>query len=306
MLTIMAPAALAQSSDEGDVVVATGIRQSLENALIEKREADSLIEVILAEDIGKLPDQNLAEVLENITGIQITREEGVGTGVQIRGSGQNLIQFNGVTTVGSGTGRGGVNFTDINPAIIAGLEVIKAPEARHIEGAVGGTINLRTIRPLDLDDALASVRVQGEDSSLTDGIEPRVSAALGNKWENARGQEVGFVVSGSYTQSENTAFRPRLDRDNLTDCTVVPVSTACPDGASGFLGVQFLNQVQRTQDFETFNIAGSLEAKPTDNLKLFGDVVFNDQERLLSGSRVQASNVSRLNGSGDSLRSLML
>ena len=298
MLTIMAPAALAQDSGE-DVVVATGIRQSLENALIEKREADSLIEVILAEDIGKLPDQNLAEVLENITGIQITREEGVGTGVQIRGSGQNLIQFNGVTTVGSGTGRGGVNFTDINPAIIAGLEVIKAPEARHIEGAVGGTINLRTIRPLDLDDTLASVRVQGEDSSLTDGIEPRVSAALGNKWENARGQEVGFVVSGSYTQSENTAFRPRLDRDNLTDCTVVPVSTACPDGASGFLGVQFLNQVQRTQDFETFNIAGSLEAKPTDNLKLFGDVVFNDQERLLSGSRVQASNVSRLNGSGD-------
>ena len=294
-----APAAFAQDSGEGDVVVATGIRQALDSALIEKREADSLIEVILAEDIGKLPDQNLAEVLENITGIQITREEGVGTGVQIRGSGQNLIQFNGVTTVGSGTGRGGVNFTDINPAIIAGLEVIKAPEARHIEGAVGGTINLRTIRPLDLDDTLASVRVQGEDSSLTDGIEPRVSAALGNKWENARGQEVGFVVSGSYTQSENTAFRPRLDRDNLTDCTVVPVSTACPDGASGFLGVQFLNQVQRTQDFETFNIAGSLEAKPTDNLKLFGDVVFNDQERLLSGSRVQASNVSRLNGSGD-------
>ena len=294
-----APAALAQSSGEGDVVIATGIRQSLENALIEKREADSLVEVILAEDIGKLPDQNLAEVLENITGIQITREEGVGTGVQLRGSGQNLIQFNGVTTVGDGGGRGGINFTDVNPAIIAGLEVIKAPEARHIEGAVGGTINLRTIRPLDLNETLASVRVQGEDSSLTSGISPRISAALGNNWENAKGQEFGFVVSGSYTESENTAFRPRLDRDNFTDCTGATPSTACPAGVNGFLGVQFLNQVQRTQEFETFNIAGSLEAKPTDNLKLFGDVVFNDQDRALSGSRVQASNVSRLNGSGD-------
>lgn len=295
---LMASSAVAQDS-ASDEVIAVGIRQSLENALIEKREADSLIEVILAQDIGKLPDQNLAEVLENITGIQITRTEGVGTGVQIRGTDQNLIQFNGVTTVGSGTGRGGINFTDVNPAIIAGVEVIKSSEAQHIEGAVGGTINLRTIRPLDLKDTLASARVQGEDSSLTGGVSPRVSAALGNKWENASGQEVGFVVSGSYTESENTAFRPRLDRDNFVDCTGPVAPTHCPTGVDGFLGVQFLNQVQRTQQFETFNIAGSLEAKPIDSLRLYGDVVFNDQERLLSGSRVQASNVSRLNGSND-------
>ncbi|MEL6687407.1 MAG: TonB-dependent receptor [Pseudomonadota bacterium] len=295
----LAQAASAQDNAAEDEIIATGIRQSLENALIEKREAASLVEVILAEDIGKLPDQNLAEVLENITGIQITRAEGVGTGVQIRGSDQNLIQFNGVTTVGSGNGRGGINFTDVNPAIIAGLEVVKAPEANHIEGAVGGTINLRTIRPLDLNDFLASARIQGEDSSLTSGIAPRLSAAVGNKWEGSNGQEFGFVLSGSYTEAENTAFRPRLDRDNLVDCTGGTPPTHCPAGVDRFLGVQFLNQVQRTQEFETINLAGSFEFKPTENLKLFADLVYNDQERLLSGSRVQASNVSRLNGSGD-------
>ena len=305
----LAPSAFAQDSGDGDVVIATGIRQSLANAIVEKREAASLIEVIQAEDIGKLPDQNLAEVLENITGIQITRTEGVGTGVQIRGTGNNIIQFNGVTTVGSGAtggtagtlgnGRTGINFTDVNPAIIAGLEVIKAPESKHIEGAVGGTINLKTIRPLDLDAPLASVRVQGEDSSLTSGISPRVSGALGNRWENAKGQEIGFVVSGSYTESENTAFRPRLDRDNLVDCTGDTPPEHCPDGVDAFLGVQFLNQVQRTQEFETFNIAGSLEATPTENLKIFADVVYNDQTQELAGSRVQASTISRLNGSSD-------
>lgn len=284
---------------ETDTIIVTGIRQSLENALIEKRQADSLVEVIIAEDIGKLPDQNLAEVLENIPGIQITRTEGVGTGVQIRGADQNLIQFNGVTTVGSGNTRGGINFTDVNPAIIAGLEVIKSPEAHHIEGAVGGTINLRTIRPLDLKETLASVRIQGEDSSLTDGISPRVSGALGKKWENAKGQEFGVVVSGSYTESENTAFRPRLDRDNLVDCTGATPPAHCPAGADAFLGVQFLNQVQRTQEFETFNFAGSLEVKPTQNLRLFADAVYNDQEQSLSGSRVQASTVSFLNGGSD-------
>lgn len=293
----MASNAVAQDSDP-DEVIATGIRQSLENALVEKREADSLVEIINAEDIGKLPDQNLAEVLENIPGIQITRTEGVGTGVQIRGTDDNIILFNGVATVGSGNARGGINFTDVNPSIIAGLEVIKAPTADTIEGAVGGTVNLRTIRPLDLKDTLASVRIQGEDSSLTEGIEPRISGALGNKWENAKGQEIGVVVAGSYTQSENTAFRPRLDRDNYTDCTGDTPPTTCPAGAPGFLGVQFLNQVQRTQEFETFNIAGSIEAKPTENLKLYGDVIYTDQTRDLSGSRVQASTVSRINGTG--------
>ena len=80
-------------------VVVKGIRGSLENALDQKRNADSLVEVIIAEDIGKLPDQNLAEVLENITGVQITRTAGVGTGVQIRGTNANRVLFNGVATV---------------------------------------------------------------------------------------------------------------------------------------------------------------------------------------------------------------
>lgn len=298
-LSTLALATSASAQDAGDEVIVTGIRQSLENALVEKREADSLVEIILAEDIGKLPDQNLAEVLENITGIQITREEGVGTGVQIRGTDENLTLINGVSTVGAGTGRGGISFEDINASIIAGVEVTKAPEAASIEGAVGGTINLRTIRPLDLKDTLANVRIQGEDSNLADGgLQPRISGALGHKWENASGQEIGVVLSGSYTEAINTAFRPRLDRDNVTICGDDAPST-CPDGATHFLGVQFLNQVQRTQEFETINFAGSVEAQVNPNLKIYGDVIYNDQERRLSGSRVQASTVSRLNGNSD-------
>lgn len=293
-----ASTALAQDSGEEDVVIATGIIQSLENALVEKRQAASLVEVIIAEDIGKLPDQNLAEVLENITGVQITRQAGVGTGVQIRGTDDNRIEVNGVSTVGAGNARGGISFEDIDASIIAGLEVIKAPEAKTTEGSVGGTINFRTIRPLDLKDTLASFRIQGEDSSLTtDGITPRVSGALGKKWETNSGQEIGFVLSGSYTRSDNSAFRPRLDRDNPTDCA--NGSTTCPAGASHFLGVQFLNQVQINQEYETLNLAGSLEFRPTDNLKLFADVIYNDQERRQESSRAQVSNVSRLNGRGD-------
>jgi len=302
MLT-MAPTAFAQDADEGDVVVATGIRQALQNAIDEKREADSLIEVILAEDIGKLPDQNLAEVLENITGIQITRTAGVGTGVQIRGTNDNLTLINGVDTVGAGTGRGGTNFEDLSAGIIAGVEVIKAPEAKNIEGAIGGTINLRTIRPLDLKDTLASFRIQGEDSSLSSegGITPRFSGALGNKWENAKGQEIGFVLSGSYTEQEASSLRPRVDRDGslVENVNVNQADGAREDAVNrpaaqdfDFLGIQFLNQEFENFEFETLNLAGTIEARPTDNLKLFVDGVVTNQERRQDSTRVQGSGVS--------------
>ena len=300
MMAVSSTTAFAQDA-EADEVISVGIRQSLENAINEKREAASLKEVILSEDIGKLPDQNLAEVLENITGVQITRQAGVGTGVQIRGTDENRIEVNGVGTVGAGNLRGGISFEDIDASIIAGLEVIKAPEASTTEGSVGGTVNLRTIRPLALKETLASVRLQGEQSSLSsDGITPRVSAAIGNKWENDSGQEIGVVLSGSYTRSDNTAFRPRLDRDNPTNCTVDNPPSTCPGGASHFLGVQFLNQVQINQEYETINLAGSIEAKPTEHVRLYVDGIYNDQTRRQESSRVQVSNISRLNGRGSS------
>ena len=129
----------AQQEAEKDVEViqVSGMRASLASALNEKRFTNNLVEVIEAEDIGKLPDQNLAEVLENITGIQITREAGVGTGVQIRGTDANRTEINGVSTVGSGAGRSGIDFEDVSAAIIAGLEVTKSPDAKTIEGSVG-------------------------------------------------------------------------------------------------------------------------------------------------------------------------
>ena len=94
-----AGSALAQTIDPPQIeeIVVQGIRGALTNALVEKRGADNIKEVIQAEDIGKLPDQNLAEVLENVTGIQITRAAGVGTGVQIRGTGANRVEVNGVS-----------------------------------------------------------------------------------------------------------------------------------------------------------------------------------------------------------------
>ena len=289
--------ALAQEGDAADADVAQedavieetlvqGIRGSLASAIDQKRDSDKLVEVVVAEDIGKLPDQNLAEVLENITGIQITRTAGVGTGVQIRGTNANRVEFNGVSTVASGAGRSGINFEDVNAAIISAVEVIKSPDAKTIEGSVGGTLNLKTIRPLELSDTLGSVRLQGEESSLsTEGYQPRISGAFGDKWSTSSG-DFGFVISGSYTEQESVSFRPRTDRDNLSS----------PPGANPaeFLGIQFLVQEQENFDYETLNLATTLEWAPTDALKFNFDAIINDQERSQDSYRLQASGVSTL------------
>ncbi len=269
-----------------DVIVVQGIRSSLASALNEKRNADNLVEIIRAEDIGKLPDQNLAEVLENVTGVQITRTAGVGTGVQIRGTNANRVEVNGVSSVGSGDGRNGIGFEDVNPAIIAAVEVTKASEAKTIEGSVGGTVNLRTIRPLELSDRLLNVRIQGEDNSLsTEDITPRLSAAFGDSWSTGAG-EFGFVITGSYTEQEAVSFRPRTDRDNLA---------SAPGAAHAeYQGIQFLVQEQENDDYETLNLASSFEWAPNDELKFSFDAIINEQERSRDQYRLQASGISNL------------
>ena len=295
-LSVLAMPQQAQAQDYDDddeameEIVVTGIRGSLASAIEEKRSADNLIEVIKAEDIGKLPDQNLAEVLENVTGIQITREGGVGTGVQIRGTNANRTEINGVSTVGSGAGRSGIDFEDVAAAIISAVEVTKAPEAKTIEGSVGGTINLRTIRPLELTQSLGSVRFQMEDSSLsTDGMQPRLSGAYGNNWSASSG-DFGVVVSANYSTQDVSAFRPRTDRDNVITSDGGDASAQSFD----FLPIQFLLQDYDNFEYETLNIASSFEWAPSENLTAYADLIINDQERRQESSRMQASGVSNL------------
>ena len=298
----------AQAKKSVEVIQVTGMRSSLTSALAEKRDTANLVEIIMATDIGKLPDQNLAEVLENVTGVQITRTAGIGTGVQIRGSNSNRVEINGASTVGSGAGRSGMNFEDLSAAIIAGVEITKSPEAKTTEGSVGGTVNLRTIRPLELSETLGSLRVQGEDSSLTtDGVQPRVSGAYGDNWELDSGK-FGFVISGSYAKQEATSFRPRVDRDgSLVENKNADVTRYNSDGDPvienqvtkrpaaqdfDFLGIQFLNQELENFEYETTNLATTFEFAPNDNMKFFFDAIITSQERRQESTRVQASGVS--------------
>ena len=273
----------------GDEVIATGIRQSLANAIVDKRNANNLVEVIKAEDIGKLPDQNLAEVLENITGIQITRTAGVGTGVQIRGTDANRTEINGVSTVGSGFGRSGISFEDIPASLVSSLQVTKVPEAKTVEGSVGGTINLETLRPLELNERVMAFRAQAEQSDLADTITPRFSGTIANKWENDDGQEFGVAFSGSFARQDVAFFNPRADRDNVTRAND-PNFDSSTD--FDYLRIQFFQQNYDNFEYETFNLNGTLEYAPNENTRFYVEGIYNDQERRQESYVLDLSGVS--------------
>jgi len=278
-----------EAEQEVEVIEVTGIRSALASALNEKRSASGIKEIIQAEDIGKLPDSNLAEVMENITGVQITRENGVGTGVQIRGTGQNRVEINGVSSVGAGSSRTGISFEDLPAALISSLEVTKSPSAKTIEGSVGGTINLRTLRGNSLDERLLQFRLQGEQSDLADSTTPRFSATFGDNWETKHGK-VGLVLTGSYAEQDVASIKPRIDRDRI----VKPDATGA-DGEiardSTFMRLQFLDAPFDSRQYTTTNFTGSLEWQQSDNLKFYADATINDQEMLRSEIRFMGSGV---------------
>lgn len=300
----MSNSAIAQeTSADTEVIEVSGIRSSLTAALAEKRDSDSIVDIIQATDIGKLPDQNLAEVLEALPGIQITRTAGVGTAVQIRGTDENRVEINGVSTVGSGSGRGGISFEDLPAALISSVEVTKAPSAEMIEGSVGGTINLRTLRPLELNDRVISFRgqVQNSDLDVDDEFTPRISGTFGDNWDVDQGV-FGAVISASYATQNVSAFRPRLDRDGLVESDQ-NYAAASRNGEDAdrligsaeefdFLRVQFLLQDYQKLSFETLNLSSSFEWAPNDNLRLFTDLIHNDQERTQETTTIQFSGVS--------------
>jgi iron complex outermembrane receptor protein len=163
LITVPAFAQQASSSSDLQEVVVTGFRQSLQNALDNKRQSDLPIESVAPEDIGKMPDQNVAEALQRLPGIQIGRDSsGVGTQVLIDGLRQNLTTLNGdvfltgkefyVSGENSGGGAGAgaqyASLEGIPSEEIGGIDVYKNPKASITEGGLGGTIDLKTRDPL--------------------------------------------------------------------------------------------------------------------------------------------------------------
>ncbi|GAB6043424.1 TonB-dependent receptor [Endothiovibrio diazotrophicus] len=200
-LLLLAPPAHAETDadaiDLGTLTV-SGIRPSLASAQRRKREAAGVVDAIVAEEIGKLPDRSIGEALSRVTGVQIARDRGEGGTVAVRGLTQLEATLNGREIFTAGWGRN-LDFNDLPAELVAGIDVHKSVSAERIEGGIGGTIDLRTYRPFDFAGRRLAVTAGAIHGDLADETRGRLSLLASDRWRTRAG-EVGALLSLSTQQ----------------------------------------------------------------------------------------------------------
>ena len=170
--------------DAVEEIVVTGIRASLRSAMDVKRNSLQVVDTISAEDIGDFPDKNLSEALQRVTGVQISRQDGEGRGVSIRGADPSLnrVEINGSSALSLTVGGGdrAVDFRDIPVEFVSRLDVVKSPTADMAEGGIGGTVRVITRRPFDSKKPVVAGSVQGVYSNLAKEYDPKL-ALIGSR-----------------------------------------------------------------------------------------------------------------------------
>ncbi len=183
------------SPEEGDDIVVTGLRRSLESAQALKRNSDGIVDAVVAEDIGKLPDTFASAALARISGVQVTRGAGEAAGVQIRGLPDISTTYNG-REIFTAEGRF-VAIQDFPAGTVAALEVYKNGTANLIEGGIGGQVNVRGRRPFDFNGFELSGSLNGVNWEHSGRTTWNGNILVSNRWDTGIG-EMGLLVNASY------------------------------------------------------------------------------------------------------------
>lgn len=196
-----------------------GIRGSLVKSIETKRYSDSVVDSITAEDIGKFPDKNVAESLQRVTGVSLTRVQGEGERVGVRGTApsQNRTYMNGQNIASadwwiSSQPNRGFNFTLLPAEIVNTLEINKSPEANHEEGSLGGSINIKSHNPLETKDNMFVGTAQFQYSDLSDKTDPQLSL-----FYNAINDANNFGVLISLNRHDRSLRRDGLESWGWTE-----------------------------------------------------------------------------------------
>ncbi len=301
--------------DVGEAIIVTGYRASIEQSLRQKRDANAVLEVITAEDIGKFPDKNVADALQRVPGVFITRDGGEGSRVSIRGLKPELVltELNGNYVASADTNQQpsrSFNYVLLPSNMISKVEVFKSAEARIDEGGVGGTVILHTRRPIDLDAWSGFIQVEGTYGDTTKQIDPQISGML--SWKN-KDETFGLLVGATWQKrnartmeattedwrwwTDNANVKPPVDVNgnpipNFTAATNPGKTTRSGRHYSGYWAPTAVDFGIRDENRERLGIQATAEYRPTDNLtltanyfrfKLKGDQTVS-QNKLLEGN----------------------
>ncbi len=227
-----APALAQDSSTSAEVqqaleeIVVSGQRGSVQSAQLIKQTSEQIVDSIVADDIGKLPDRSVTETLQRIPGVTIDHFMSLGdpehfsaegSGVAVRGLTQVRSELNGRDSFSANGGRS-LSFEDVPAELMAGVDVYKNPSADMIEGGLGGTVNLRTRMPFDSDDQIVAATASVNYGDFIEEADPSVSALYSDRWDTDAG-EFGLLVDLAFseisTRTDGIFSRPFFPRDDL-------------------------------------------------------------------------------------------
>ncbi|WP_226664617.1 TonB-dependent receptor [Microbulbifer aggregans] len=290
-MAMIAVPAIAQESQQSniddasleEVSVTASYRDSLSKALDQKRDAVGSKDTILAEDIADFPDLNLAESLQRIPGVAITRDAGEGRNISVRGLGAQFtrVRINGleaVSTTGGADSSGSTNrartfdFNTFASELFSNLTVHKTSSAELDEGSLGATVDLNTGRPLDMDqDFTFAANVQAGYNSQSKEADPRTSFLVAGKNEAGT---IGWLAT--YSQSKRNVLEQGFSTVRWTAKEEIANCSACADDAElAALNEGFFPRIPRYGKFmheqERQGFTGTLQFRPTDKTEILVD-----------------------------------
>ncbi|WP_331344943.1 TonB-dependent receptor [Cellvibrio sp. UBA7661] len=271
-----------QAQGEIEEVLVQGVRAAQESAINTKRNANSVVDSIAAEDIGKLPDVTVSDSLQRIPGIQVERTAGEGGPVQIRGLAYVSTMLNGESFLSATTiDSSGADFGDLPSQLMSGADVYKSARADLSSLGISGTIDLKTRRPLDMDAGWTFAGgAEIDQGSISKETDPTVNGLVA--WNN---EDVGFLVSAVTTEKNlatdfngyfDTSENGGIGATNTNFSWGTPAQDAdvrhvMPQGFAAFH-----KEEERNRD----GINASFQANLTDSVELIADYFYSKQDRF--------------------------
>jgi TonB-dependent receptor len=286
-----------------NTVTVTGYRASVEKALDVKRGELGMVDAIMAEDVGKFPDLNLAESLQRIPGVVITRDAGEGRNITVRGLGPDFtrVRINGMealTTVGSTDQNGGTNrsrgfdFNVFAADLFSSMIVHKTASADVEEGSLGATVDLNTAHPFDYDGFTLATNTQVSYGSMSDKADPRVSGLIANTWADGT---FGALLSVAYSEKHTLEEGSGTGRwaNGPSNGGFNPDSPFTDALSEDVYTPRFPRYTQMLHDQKRLGVTGSLQFKPDADTLFTLDALYSKIDAKRDEHYIEAISFSR-------------
>lgn len=286
------------TEEKTEVIEVRGMLNSIKESLFIKQNSVQVVDAIVAEDIGKFPDQNVAEALQRITGITITRNAGEGQNVTVRGLGgdYNVTTINGRRMASEHNSRD-FNYDLIASELLGGVEVYKSSVAHTQEGGIGSVINIKTRRPMDFDGFTAAASVKGIYEDRVKDVTPQASFLVSNTFADGT---FGALFTGVYSERtlridsyEGEGFYNNGEEDSITvrqdtdgDGTYDPYV----DNEWGSIIPGYIRYGNKQDTRERIGGSLALQWLPTDDVEVVFDSIYSSYET--NGTESQISFVT--------------